>query len=47
MAPGDAVRLYHELTSYSPEREWTDPVVDPRVLQDLVPNDVVSWQAPF
>jgi pimeloyl-ACP methyl ester carboxylesterase len=21
--PGDTARLYHELTSYSPEREWT------------------------
>ena len=46
MAPGDAVRLYHELTSYSPEREWTVPIDDPRVLQDFVSNDLETWPAP-
>ncbi len=45
MAPGDTARLYHRLTSYSPEREWTDPVDDPRVLQDFVPNDFATWPA--
>ena len=46
MAAGDTARLYHELTSYSPEREWTVPVDDPRVLQDFVPNDFETWPAP-
>jgi SagB-type dehydrogenase family enzyme len=46
MAPGDTARLYHELTSYSPEREWTIPIDDPRVLQDFVPNDFDTWPAP-
>jgi len=43
MAPGDAARLYHQLTSYAPDREWTTPVADPRVLQDFVPNDYATW----
>ena len=30
----------HRLTSYEPGREWTDPVEDPRVLQDLEVNDL-------
>src|SRR4051812_18793256 len=30
MAPGDTARLYHRLTSYTPDREWTTPVDDPR-----------------
>jgi SagB-type dehydrogenase family enzyme len=46
MAPGDTARLYHRLTSYSPEREWTVPLDDPRVLQDFVPNDFATWPAP-
>ena len=46
MPPGDTARLYHRLTSYSPEREWTVPVDDPRVLQDFVPNDFDTWPAP-
>ncbi len=46
MAPGDAARLYHELTSYSTDREWTDPVDDPRVVQGFQPNDVERFPAP-
>jgi SagB-type dehydrogenase family enzyme len=46
MAPGDAARLYHELTSYSPDREWTDPVDDPLVVQGFEPNDVERLPAP-
>lgn len=30
----------HRLTSYEPGREWTDPIDDPRVLQDLEVNDI-------
>lgn len=30
----------HRLTSYEPNREWTEPVADPRVLQDLQVNDI-------
>jgi hypothetical protein len=43
MRPGDTARLYHELTSYVPEREWTDPVDHPLVLQDFAPNDFERW----
>jgi SagB-type dehydrogenase family enzyme len=39
MTPGDAAREYHRLTSYEPGREWDVPVGDPRVRQDVVPND--------
>ena len=46
MAAGDTARLYHELTSYTPEREWTAPIDDPRVRQDFVPNDFERWPAP-
>ena len=35
-----ATQALHRLTSYEPCREWTDPVADPRVLQDLVVNDM-------
>lgn len=46
MAPGDTARLYHHLTSYTPEREFTVPIDDPRVLQDFVANDFATWPAP-
>lgn len=35
-----ATRTLHRLTSYEPGREWTEPVGDPRVLQDLEVNDL-------
>ena len=40
MANGDSARLLHRLTSYEPDREWTTPVEDARVVQDFVPNDL-------
>jgi hypothetical protein len=46
MAPGDTTRLYHELTSYSREREWTVPLADPRIVQGFVPNDIATVPAP-
>ena len=30
----------HRLTSYEPGRDWDEPVADPRVVQNLVTNDV-------
>jgi SagB-type dehydrogenase family enzyme len=30
----------HRLTSYEPGRDWDQPLDDPRILQDLVTNDV-------
>jgi nitroreductase family protein len=33
-------QVLHRLTSYEPGRDWDEPVADPRVLQDLVTNDV-------
>lgn len=35
-----ATQALHRLTSYEPGREWDEPVGDPRVLQDLVANDM-------
>jgi hypothetical protein len=35
-----ATQTLHRLTSYQPGRAWDVPVADPRVLQDLVTNDV-------
>jgi len=35
-----ATQALHRLTSYEPGREWDEPIDDPRVLQDLVTNDV-------
>ena len=35
-----ATQTLHRLTSYEPGREWTDPIDDPRVLQDLEVNDI-------
>jgi SagB-type dehydrogenase family enzyme len=46
MAPGDAARLLHRLTSYAPDREWTDPLDDPRLRHDLVPNDPATLPPP-
>ena len=34
-----ATQALHRLTSYEPGREWTAPVDDPRVVQDLEVND--------
>lgn len=39
MAPGEMARLYHRLTSYSPDREWDVPADDPWIVTDHVPND--------
>ena len=33
-------QLLHRLTCYAPDRDWDDPIDDPRVLQDLVVNDL-------
>jgi len=40
MAPGDAARLYHQLSSYRyvPGIEWPMPIDHPLVRQDFVPN---------
>ncbi len=43
MAPGEVTRLYHRLSSYAPEREFTVPIDDPRVVQDFVANDFATW----
>jgi hypothetical protein len=34
------------LSSYEPQREFTVPIADPRVLQDFVANDFARWPAP-
>ena len=35
-----ATQTLHRLTSYEPGREWTEPVDDPRLVQDLEVNDL-------
>src|SRR5215208_843983 len=35
-----ATQTLHRLTSYEPGREWDEPIDDPRIVQDLVVNDV-------
>jgi hypothetical protein len=42
MPPEDELptHLLHRLTSYSPDREWTEVPDDDRLVQDLVPNDL-------
>jgi len=45
MAPGDTARTYHALTSYAPEREWTEPVEDDRVVRGFEPNVVATFPA--
>ena len=41
MAPGDAARLYHRLSSYSylPEDEWPNPYMPPPIDHPLVVQD--------
>ncbi|HXJ64393.1 MAG TPA: hypothetical protein VNN79_11615, partial [Actinomycetota bacterium] len=38
-----ATRTLHRLTSYGPGQEWTVPIDDPRVLQDLEVNDLARF----
>lgn len=42
-----ATQVLHRLTSYEPGREWTDPIDDPRVVQDLVVNDPSRRPLPY
>ncbi|HWL36174.1 MAG TPA: nitroreductase family protein [Frankiaceae bacterium] len=36
----NATQTLHRLTSYEPSREWTDPIDDPLIVQDLEVNDL-------
>ena len=38
--------LLHRLTSYAPGRDWDVPVDDPRIRQDLTPNDPATLPPP-
>jgi hypothetical protein len=41
MHPEETVtQALHRLTSYRPDREWTDPIADARLVQDLEVNDL-------
>ena len=40
MADGDMARLFHRLTSYEPDREWTDTADDPWIVTSFEPNDM-------
>lgn len=46
MPSGDAVRLYHELTSYGPWEGWPAPKEHPLVLQDFEPNVLETFPSP-
>lgn len=46
MPPGDTARVYHRLSSYEPEREFTVPIAHPLVLQDFEANDFARWPWP-
>jgi SagB-type dehydrogenase family enzyme len=46
VAPGDAARLYHELTSVGPWEGWPPPKEHPLVLQDFEPNDLDTFPSP-
>lgn len=35
-----ATQTLHDLTSYAPAREWTEPIDDPRLVRDLEVNDL-------
>jgi hypothetical protein len=39
--------LLHRLTSYTPDHDWDEPVDDPRVRHDLVPNDQETRPPPM
>jgi SagB-type dehydrogenase family enzyme len=39
--------LLHRLTSYVPDREWDQPLDDPRLRHDLEPNDPATRPAPM
>lgn len=39
--------LLHRLTSYSPEREWTEVPDDDRLVQGFVPNDITHLPRPY
>lgn len=41
--PERATHVLHRLTSYSPERDWTEVPDDDRMVQDLVPNDLTRF----
>ena len=39
MTEPNAAQVYHQLTSYDTQREWTDPVADPRIVAGFTPMD--------
>jgi hypothetical protein len=44
MADGDTARLYHQLTSYGPEKDWPPPPTRHElVLRDFESNDISTW----
>ena len=38
----NAAQTLHRLTSYEHGREWNEPTDDPRIVQDIVSNDVAT-----
>jgi hypothetical protein len=42
-----ATQALHRLTSYQPDREWTEPIADSRLVQDLEVNDLDRLPWPY
>ena len=47
MTDETVTQALHRLTSYEPGREWTEPIADPRIVQDLEVNDVDRYPWPY
>ena len=47
MTDETVTQALHRLTSYEPGREWTEPIADPRIVQELEVNDVDRYPWPY
>ncbi|WP_299443513.1 hypothetical protein [uncultured Phycicoccus sp.] len=47
MADETATQLLHRLTSYQPDREWTEPLDDDRIVRELAVNDAARRPLPY
>lgn len=45
--PETPTQLLHRLTSYVPDREWTEPLDDERVVSDFQLNDLAHFPMPY
>ena len=47
MTEETVTQALHRLTSYEPGREWTEPIADPRIVQELEVNDLDRYPWPY